>query len=77
MRERDEVLRINEIWRDTREKGLQGTLLAAEFLCRNRARVMYPVEETRLQEASETLVPNIALTHEPDAPASASESGSQ
>lgn len=48
VRDGDAVLRHNEIWRDIREKGQAGTLLASECLYRNRVRVKYPVEEARL-----------------------------
>ncbi len=48
VRDGEAVLRLNEIWRDIREKGQAGTLLASECLYRNRVRVKYPVEEARL-----------------------------
>lgn len=44
----EDVVRENEIWRDIREKGQQGTLLASECLYRNRVRVKYPIEDERL-----------------------------
>ncbi|AOZ09162.1 VanW family protein [Cupriavidus malaysiensis] len=50
VREGGEVLRINEIWRDIREKGHQGALLVAQCLYRNRVRVMYPVAEAQIEE---------------------------
>lgn len=49
IREGGEVLRLNEIWRDVREKGQAGRLVASECLYRNRVRVKYAVDEALLE----------------------------